>query len=85
VTGKPYWAGSTAQRLLKLDVDAGRHNLFTPKQLYDYRIEYRHFSLEVFRNHIYQEAGSRLQSSYWLNREKKAKKAAAKAKARTDV
>jgi hypothetical protein len=71
--------------LLKLDVDAGRHNLFTPKQLYDNRIEYRHFSLEVFRNDIHQEAGSRLQSSYWLNREKKTKKAAAKAKARTDV
>jgi hypothetical protein len=77
--------GVSSAALLKLDVDAGRHNIFTPKQLYDHRIEYRHFSLEVFRNHIYQEAGSRLKSSYWLNREKKAKKAAAKAKARTDV
>jgi hypothetical protein len=44
--------GVCSAALLKLDVDAGRHNIFTPKQLYDHRIEYRHFSLEVFRNRI---------------------------------
>jgi hypothetical protein len=86
-TGKAHWNGSAAQRLLKLDVDAGRHNLLKPKELYNDpdRIEYRHFTLNEFRKHIYQEASSRRQKSYWLSRKKKDKKTAKDAPQNTDL
>jgi hypothetical protein len=78
---KPYprWDRSEAERLLKLDIDAGEHTKLKPSQLHKKRAEYQLFPPDVFRDHIYQEVRSRTESSYWwpkMNelREKKKKK-----------
>jgi hypothetical protein len=53
--GEPRWEGSEAQRLLKLDVAAGRDKNKTPRDFRTERIEYLQYPLDVFRRHIYQE------------------------------
>jgi hypothetical protein len=54
--GEPRWEGSEAERLLRLDMDAGLHNMMKPKDLYVTRVEYSNsYPLFVFRKHIYQE------------------------------
>jgi hypothetical protein len=58
-TGKVRWEGSEAERLLRLDIDAGKHETMAPKLLYAERREYQEFPLKVFRNHIYQEQRTR--------------------------
>jgi hypothetical protein len=72
--GYPRWEGSDAQRLLKMDIDAGRNKEFKPKELHKSRMEYQAFPLHVFRDHIYQETRDRLGKSYWLDRKKNQKK-----------
>lgn len=56
------WHRSEAKELLEKDLDDGKHleekedgTPVMPKDLYQSRIEYRAFSLKVFRDHIYQE------------------------------
>lgn len=66
--GYPHWNGSEAKRLLKLDVDANRHDTVTPKALYESRQEYQVYPLAVFRKHIYQEVRSRRDTAYWIHR-----------------
>jgi hypothetical protein len=76
-TTAPRWDGSVAQRLLKIDVDAGNHIPCTPCQLWNTHPNAEHykvFALEVFRKHIHQEVRSRTESSYWLHRGAKKKK-----------
>jgi hypothetical protein len=70
VQGYPVWAGSEAARLLKIDVDNGRHLTMKPRELYalDDRPEYRIWPLKVFRKHIHQEVRSRKTQAYWLHR-----------------
>jgi hypothetical protein len=56
------WHKSEAKPFLKNDIKNKVHltiteggTKITPKELYQTRVEYRAFSLQVFRNHIYQE------------------------------
>jgi hypothetical protein len=53
--GEPRWHGSDAERLLKLDVTAKKHELMAPQQLHGTRKEYQDYALVVFRKHIHQE------------------------------
>jgi hypothetical protein len=71
-TGKARWEGSEAERLLRLDMDAGKHEVMAPHLLYEERLEYREFPLDVFRGHIYQEQRSRkFRRQYGATRAKK--------------
>jgi len=72
-SGKPRWEGSEAERLLKLDVEEGKHNNRRPEGLYFTKLEYTEFDLEVFRRHIYQEVETRKFAAFLEN--KAAKKA----------
>ena len=54
--GYVQWQGSEAQKLLKIDIDAGRHNSMKKKALWLSRPEYHNeFPLKVFRDKIDQE------------------------------
>lgn len=44
---------------LRIDMDAGKHLLMTPKELHKTRPEYQEFALEKFRKHIHQETYTR--------------------------
>ena len=55
----PQWKGSEAQRLLKIDMDEGKHLQKKPRLFQKDRPEYQEFPGQVFRNHIYQELRSR--------------------------
>lgn len=81
---KPKWNGSAAQRLLKVDIDDGKHDQLKPKELYATRIEYRVFLLDDFRKRLYEETSSRLQKSYWLAKKAAKKKEMEKARNNTD-
>ena len=83
------WPGSEAERLLKNDIDDGKHLTMNPSELYNDpdREPYRLFSPTQFRKHIHQEVRSRKDSLYWTalkekgkaeKEEKKAKKEAKK-------
>lgn len=55
VRGEKRWDGSDAQRLLKIDMEAGIHEQMSPQELHNSRPEYyEDFSLKVFRKHIEQ-------------------------------
>jgi hypothetical protein len=65
-------AGFTvAERLLKIDIDAGKHETMKPRELQATRPKYSPYPLKVFRNHVQQELRARCQRSYWLARKKK--------------
>ena len=53
--GEPQWHGSRAQQLLKKMVSEGKHKGKEPKVLYSKTEEFRVYSLQTFRDHIYQE------------------------------
>jgi hypothetical protein len=54
--GEPRWEGSEAERLLRKDMDEGKHNQMRPELLYYTRKDYHeNYPLKVFREHIYQE------------------------------
>lgn len=54
--GEPRWEGSDAERLLRLDMDQGKHKKAKPLELYTSRKEYfESYPLRVFRGHIDQE------------------------------
>lgn len=54
--GRPVWAGSKAQELLRKDLKDGLYPQLKPKQLFEKREEYyKDFDLDFFRNKIYQE------------------------------
>lgn len=58
------WIESLAPSLLKQDIDEGLHNHLTPAELYESRVEYQAFPLQVFRNHIYQEVDTRTKRAH---------------------
>jgi hypothetical protein len=64
------WPGSEAERLLKEDIDDGKHLTMTASQLYNdpFRQPYREFGPTQFRKHIHQEVRSRKDSLYWTQR-----------------
>ena len=75
--GRPIWAGSETQRLLREDIKAGKHKKIKPKYLYESREEFydRGFDQDFFRNKIYQEEKA-LKRVAWVKdkAEKKKKK-----------
>ena len=60
----PLWIESLAPVLLKRDIDEGLNNHLTPAELHASRAEYQEFSLQVFRNHIYQEVDMRTKRAH---------------------
>jgi hypothetical protein len=78
VNNKPYprWGGTIAEDLLKIDIDAGKHETMKPRELQATRPEYSLYPLKEFRDHVQQERRGRCERSYWLarNREVKEKK-----------
>ena len=72
-TDKTPWHRSPAFRLLKQDMDDGKHKQMKPKDLYESQPEYHtNFTLEEFRKHIYQEIDSRPKRDIRFERKKKA-------------
>lgn len=69
--GYPYWDTSDASRYLKWDIDNDVHNSMKMCDFYRSRPSYLLFPEKVFRNHVYQEVTSRLQTSYWLKKKGK--------------
>ena len=63
--GYPRWAGSEAERKLKLAITEGTHKDMTPLHLHQSEPEFDEFPLRVFRNHLYQELRSRAERAYW--------------------
>jgi len=53
--GEPRWEGSAAEAFLKQDVANNKHELMTPKELFDSRPEYKDWSRKVIRKHVEQE------------------------------
>jgi len=72
VNRKPYprWQGTEAERLLKQDLDIGRHLDMYPRVLQATRPEYAPFPGKVFRDHIHQELRARKERPYWMARRK---------------
>jgi hypothetical protein len=54
--GHPEWQGSEAQKLLKLDTEAGKHTRMSKTDLHESNIEhYENFPLDAFRDKVCQE------------------------------
>lgn len=69
--GEPRWEGSEAERLLRLDMDEGKHKIMKPIKLYHSRSEYNeNYPLTVFRKHIGQEEQLRKYIEYRRTRKK---------------
>jgi hypothetical protein len=64
--GRPIWAGSNAQTLLRDDIKIGKHKTMKPKDLYESRDEYHEdFNQDFFREKIYQEVKA-LKREVWV-------------------
>ena len=65
---KPYprWGGSIAECLLKVDIDAGKHEIMKPHHLQATRTEYSFYPPKVFHDHVQQEIRGHRERSYWL-------------------
>jgi hypothetical protein len=71
--GEPRWEGSEAERLLRLDMDEGKHQRMKPRELYQTRQQYYgNYPLTVFRGHIGQEEKRRKYIIYLQNKEGRA-------------
>ena len=70
------WAGSEAEKMLKLDMKDEKHKEMKPSELWNSREEFKSFTKDQFRKHIYQEERNGKESMYWLvvKEEKKKKK-----------
>jgi hypothetical protein len=58
------WHKSEAKKLLKQDIDDGKHLHMKPSELRGTRKEYEDFGLEVFRKHIHQDVDSRSKRAF---------------------
>ena len=72
----PRWNGSTAEALLREDVQNKKHEAMKPRALKETRPEYAPFPLKIFRDHIQQEVRASIERPYWKARmeQKKNKK-----------
>ena len=69
--GKPRWEGSEMERLLRLDMDAGKHKHMEPIELYHSRkVYYDNYPLIVSRKHIDQEERHRKFLAYHAGKNK---------------
>ena len=72
--GRPIWAGSAAQRLLREDIKNGVHKKKFPRHLYETREEYNeNYDLDFFRDKIYQEVKA-LKREAWVKTKEEKKK-----------
>lgn len=69
------WHKSEAKKILKQDIDDGKHKQMKPEELHGMREEYQAFPLKKFRNHIYQEIDSRAKRAQGHRVAKKKKRA----------
>ena len=70
--GELRWEGSEAERLLRLDMDEGKHTTMTPFDLYCSRSEYSdHYPLKVSRKHIDQEERPRKMLAQYTTKKNK--------------
>ena len=60
------WDDSAAKAMLEDDVKNNKHTEMGPKNLWLSKNEYKDFDLKQFRQHIYQEKRSKLETNYWL-------------------
>ena len=67
------WHKSEAKKLLKQDIDEGKHLQMKPSELRGTRKEYEAFGLEVFRKHIHQDVDSRSKRSFRFAKKNKKK------------
>jgi hypothetical protein len=84
------WAGSEAEKLLKIDLEQRKNLHMKPSELRDTRTQYKCFSKDQFRKHIDQEIRSARDSLYWLvlrdeNKKKKGDKQAKKEAKRLQI
>eukprot|EP00531_Pseudo-nitzschia_arenysensis_P013190 CAMPEP_0116130982 /NCGR_PEP_ID=MMETSP0329-20121206/8768_1 /TAXON_ID=697910 /ORGANISM="Pseudo-nitzschia arenysensis, Strain B593" /LENGTH=188 /DNA_ID=CAMNT_0003625393 /DNA_START=1541 /DNA_END=2107 /DNA_ORIENTATION=+ len=70
-----YWDGSAAQSLLQKDIRKKRHEKMKPEYLWLSRPEYSAFDLKKFRGHIHQELRKDRETTYWIYKKTKKKKA----------
>lgn len=71
---RPMWQGSEAQRLLRQDIENGKHKQMKPKLLYETKEEYNEvYSLDFFREKIYQEVKALKRLTWVKNKDEKAK------------
>ena len=70
--GEPIFDLHPAKMLLRSDVAEGKHKVMKPLLLWQSRVEYQQFRLEIFRHRIYQEV-RRVKFNYWLNEQRKTK------------
>lgn len=68
---KPKWRGSEAERLLKIDVDNGKHLEMKPFFLHQTNEAYQMFDLAVFGKHIYQEIDRRPKQAIRFEKKKR--------------
>jgi hypothetical protein len=69
--GEPRWEGSEMERLLRLDMDAGKDKSMKPIALYQSRKEYNEScALSLFRKHIDQEQRRRKMLAYYASKNK---------------
>ena len=70
--GEPRWEGSEAEQLLRLDMDAGKHKIMKPQELYNSRKEFsNNYPLKVFQKHIDQEERRRKMLAYYATKKNK--------------
>jgi hypothetical protein len=67
------WHKSEAKKLLKEDIDNGKHIQMKPSALRRTRKEYKDFKLDVFRKHVHQEIDSRSKRAYRFAKKNKKK------------
>lgn len=71
---QPWWPESEAQALLRQDINDKKHENLRPKELYETREEYySNYSLDFFRNKIYQEIKAKKREA-WINDKAEKKK-----------
>jgi len=76
----PIWQGSEAERLLKLDIDIGKHLDLEPSSLQQTQHEHGLHPLNVFCDHIHQELRARKERPCWMARRKEKEEAKQKEK-----
>ena len=78
--GNPYWQNSLAQQLLRADIEDNKHKQMRPRLLYETRVAFHEtYSLDFFRDRIYQEVKAKKHRIYTKEQCEK-KKAEEKAK-----
>ena len=64
------WHQSVAQKLLKKDMERGKHKTMDPEELYLERAAYQMFDLEVFRKAIYSATDKEAKLKFRMNKKK---------------